>query len=214
MSRSSFNLDNILVGANNVGKTAVVDALRALFTAGEDYGLRLTESDIHHEPDVPPAGSITFSYIFLDLSFDDEADFLSALVPKGDGTMKVALTVEYTKVEGSDRLRVRKWAGDQEENVISADMLDNLRGVYLPPLRDAAQGLKPRRNSQLARLLVLLSDDAGKQLIEEDLRELDDKLKTRQPISDTQDKISMRHVEMLGDELAQQLKINLSSSDF
>ena len=205
---------NILVGANNVGKTAVVDALRALFTAGEDYGLRLTESDIHHEPDVPPAGSITFSYIFLDLSFDDEADFLSALVPKGDGTMKVALTVEYTKVEGSDRLRVRKWAGDQEENVISADMLDNLRGVYLPPLRDAAQGLKPRRNSQLARLLVLLSDDAGKQLIEEDLRELDDKLKTRQPISDTQDKISMRHVEMLGDELAQQLKINLSSSDF
>jgi len=205
---------NILVGANNVGKTAVVDALRALFTAGEDYGLRLTESDIHHEPEVPPAGSITFSYIFLDLSFDDEADFLSALVPKGDGTMKVALTVEYTKVEGSDRLRVRKWAGDQEENVISADMLDNLRGVYLPPLRDAAQGLKPRRNSQLARLLVLLSDDAGKQLIEEDLRELDDKLKTRQPISDTQDKISMRHVEMLGDELAQQLKINLSSSDF
>jgi len=205
---------NILVGANNVGKTAVVDALRALFTAGEDYGLRLTESDIHHEPEVPPAGSITFSYIFLDLSFDDEADFLSALVPKGDGRMKVALTVEYTKVEGSDRLRVRKWAGDQEENVISADMLDNLRGVYLPPLRDAAQGLKPRRNSQLARLLVLLSDDAGKQLIEEDLRELDDKLKTRQPISDTQDKISMRHVEMLGDELAQQLKINLSSSDF
>lgn len=205
---------NILVGGNNVGKTAVVDALRALFTAGEDYGLRLTESDIHHAPGASPAGRITFSYIFLDLSFEDEADFLPALVPQSDGSMKVALTVEYSKVEGSDRLRVRKWAGDQEENLISADMLDNLRGVYLPPLRDAAQGLKPRRNSQLARLLDLLSDDAGKQLIEDDLNQLDEKLQTRKPISDTQEKISTRHTEMLGSELAQELRINLSPSDF
>ena len=36
---------------------------------------------------------------------------------------------------------------------LTADMMENLRGVYLPPLRDASQGLKPSRTSQLARLL-------------------------------------------------------------
>jgi hypothetical protein len=37
-------------------------------------------------------------------------------------------------------------------------MMENLRGVYLPPLRDASQSLKPSRTSQLARLFQLLAN--------------------------------------------------------
>ncbi len=41
------------------------------------------------------------------------------------------------------------------------------------PLRDAAFGLRPSRSSQLARLLHILADDAGKLGIDGALKELD-----------------------------------------
>lgn len=41
-------------------------------------------------------------------------------------------------------------------------MADNVSMIgYLQPLRDAEQGLRPSRNSQLSRLLHLLSDNEG-----------------------------------------------------
>ncbi|WP_256360600.1 ATP-dependent nuclease [Methylomonas koyamae] len=93
-------------------------------------------------------------------------------------------------------------------------MMENLRGVYLPPLRDAAQGLKPSRTSQLARLFHLLADDAGRDRINDTLKKLDDELKKHQPVVTTQNAIKSRHDSMLGPQLAQALNLGLSGSDF
>jgi len=93
-------------------------------------------------------------------------------------------------------------------------MLENLRGVYLPPLRDASQGLKPNRTSQLSRLFQLLADDAGKEGVNNALKELDEELKKHQPIVSTQTAIKGRHGAMLGPQLAQVLDLVLSGSDF
>ena len=38
---------NVIVGPNNAGKTAVVDALRVLLSASDEGNLRLTELDLH-----------------------------------------------------------------------------------------------------------------------------------------------------------------------
>jgi putative ATP-dependent endonuclease of OLD family len=92
--------------------------------------------------------------------------------------------------------------------------MENLRGVYLPPLRDASQGLKPGRTSQLARLLQLLADDAGIDGINKALQELDGKLKAHLPIVSTHDAINFQHKTMLGPQLAQLLEVGLSASDF
>lgn len=93
-------------------------------------------------------------------------------------------------------------------------MMENLRGVYLPPLRDASQGLKPNRTSQLSRLFHLLADDAGKDGISNALKELDKELKEHPPIVSTRTAIKSRHSAMLGPQLAQALDLNLSGSDF
>lgn len=59
---------NILVGPNNVGKTTVIDALRALL-ATEDGQLRLTEDDLHVDKSSNnKASSIYFQYTFKGLS--------------------------------------------------------------------------------------------------------------------------------------------------
>lgn len=93
-------------------------------------------------------------------------------------------------------------------------MLENLRGVYLQPLRDAAQSLRPGRASQLSRLLRMLADDAGREGINQALSELDQNLRAHAPIVNTQNAITTRHASMLGEQLAQALEVGLSASDF
>ncbi|MES2256472.1 MAG: ATP-dependent endonuclease [Pseudomonadota bacterium] len=205
---------NVLVGPNNVGKTAVVDALRALLAGTDDPYPRFDTDDIHLPKGGTATGDIKFEYLFRDLSAEDEADFLHALRPGKEGKIEAVLGVVYGEPDKSGRLRSRKWCGHHDDILVNMGMLENLRSVYLPPLRDAAQGLKPSRTSQLSRLLNLLSDETGRTAIETSLKTLDDELKKHQPIVDTQNAIVTRHKAMLGGQFAQALNIGLSASDF
>jgi putative ATP-dependent endonuclease of OLD family len=206
---------NILVGANNVGKTAVVDALRALLSGPDEYPLRLGVDDLRLPSvgEVAP-GAITLHYVFRGLTPDDEADFLPAVKPGAHGALEAHITIRYAESDIGGRLRVRRWCGDHEDVGLSSDMLENLRGIYLPALRDASQGLKPSKTSQLARLLQLLADEDGRAGVDKALQELDTALKKHKPLVDTQSAITNRHGSMLGEQLAQELNVGLNGSDF
>lgn len=93
-------------------------------------------------------------------------------------------------------------------------MLENLRSVYLPPLRNAGQGLRPGRSSQLARLIQLLSDETGREEINKALIKLDDDLKKHAPLVDTHKAISTRHEAMIGTTMRQAIDLGLSGTDF
>lgn len=205
---------NVLVGGNNTGKTAVVDALRALLAGHEEPYPRLGEEDVHRPKGGTPSGDIVFEYMFTGLDTDDEADFLAALVPDAAGKLEAHIKIRYSDPDKGGRLRAKRWCGEHEEVGLTADMMENLRGVYLPPLRDASQGLKPGRTSQLARLLQLLAEDDGIEGIDKALQDLDKQLKTHLPIVNTQKAIDSRHKTMLGEQLAQLLEVGLSASDF
>lgn len=205
---------NVLVGSNNVGKTAVVDALRALLAGHDEPYPRLGEEDVHHPKDGTPSGDIVFEYVFTALDADDEADFLAALIPDAEGKLEAHIKIRYSDPDKGGRLRTKRWCGEHEDVGLTADMMENLRGVYLPPLRDASQGLKPSRTSQLARLLQLLADEDGIEGIDKALQDLDNKLKTHLPIVNTQHAIDTRHKTMLGEQLAQLLEVGLSASNF
>ncbi|BDB27802.1 ATP-dependent endonuclease [Cupriavidus sp. P-10] len=205
---------NVLVGANNVGKTAIVDALRALLAGHDEPYPRLDIDDVHRPPGGTPAGDITFEYVFRALDEDDEADFLPALKLDAAGKAEAHITIRYAEADKTGRLRAKRWCGDHDDTGLTADMMENLRGVYLPPLRDASQSLKPSRTSQLARLFQLLSDDAGRDGINDVLKKLDEELKRHPPITATQKAIKGRHDSMLGPQLSQLLELGLSGSDF
>jgi putative ATP-dependent endonuclease of OLD family len=205
---------NVIVGANNVGKTAVVDALRALLAGQDEPYPRMSIEDVHHPKGGVPSGDITFQYVFRDLSADDEADFLSALHPNADGSLEARISIRYSDPDKTGRLRPKQWCGEFEDVGLTTDMKENLRGVYLPPLRDASQGLRPNRTSQLARLFQLLADDSGRAEIEKALQTLDQELKKQKSIVNTHDAISKRHGSMLGPQLAQALELGLSGTDF
>jgi putative ATP-dependent endonuclease of OLD family len=205
---------NVLVGGNNVGKTAVVDALRALLAGHDEPYPRLSEDDVHRPTGGTSSGDIVFEYVFSGLSLDDEADFLASLVPSAAGGLEARITIRYSDPDNAGRLRAKRWCGEHEDVGLTADMMEYLRGVYLPPLRDASQGLKPGRTSQLARLLTLFADPTGVDDINFSLQKLDSELKKQLPILHTHEAISTRHQTMLGPQLAQLLEVGLSASDF
>lgn len=212
---------NVIVGPNNAGKTAVVDALRVLLAASDEGNLRLTELDLHEKPGGATSPTATFTFVFSDLSEQNEADFANALVPVKDSDGKKILSydarfsVQYTHAELGGRLRLRRWVGQHEENVMTTEMLEELRAIYLQPLRDPEQGLKPGRRSQLSKLIQnMMPDKAGQDALVQKLTDIDDELAKNEPISTTTSAISNKHQAMLGSVLAQILKLDLTPSNF
>lgn len=114
---------NVIVGPNNSGKTAVVDALRVLLSASDEGNIRLTELDLHQKRDGTKATEATFTFVFRGLSETEEADFVTALVPVKDGTGKILeyeakFSVRYSQTDAGGRLRLRRWVGEHEENLL------------------------------------------------------------------------------------------------
>lgn len=210
---------NVIVGPNNAGKTAVVDALRVLLSASDEGNLRLTELDLHQAPSGVRSPSATFTFIFSGLSEAHEADFITALLPVRSAAGNIVgyeaqFNVQYNQAEPGGRLRLRRWVGLHEENVMTTEMLENLRAIYLQPLRDPAQGLKPGRMSQLSKLIQNMTDKDQREELVETLKAIDKDLQSKHPVSSANTAISTRHETMLGKELAQQLHLDLTSSDF
>lgn len=212
---------NAIVGPNNAGKTAVVDALRVLLAASDEGSLRLTELDLHERSGAAKTPTATFTFMFSDLSEQNEADFANALVPIKDTDGKRILSydarfcVQYTQAEPGGRLRLRRWVGQHEENVMTTEMLEELRAIYLQPLRDPEQGLKPGRMSQLSKLIQnMMPDKSKREELVQKLTNIDNELAKNEPISTTTSTISTKHKAMLGDVLAQALRLDLTPSDF
>lgn len=212
---------NVLVGPNNVGKTAVLDALRALLSTTEDGALRISESDLHIPRAVGgvPSAQLSFHYVFRGLTVDEEADFWTALKPAhgpvgAAAAYEAHIHVRYSSADSGGRMRPKRWCGDHEENALTSDMLDDLRAIYLPPLRDPAFGLRPSRSSQIARLIHRLSDESAKQELVEALQRFDTELKSKKPVEQTQTAIQTSHESMLGSDMKQALNVGLTSPNF
>lgn len=159
--------------------------------------------------------------MFSGLSEQNEADFSNALIAiKGaDGKAieryDAQFSVQYTQAEPGGRLRLRRWVGLHEENSMTTEMLEELRAIYLQPLRDPEQGLKPGRLSQISKLIQnMMPDKAARKELVEKLTAIDEELAKNEPISTTNTAISTKHESMLGKVLAQDLKLDLTTSDF
>jgi putative ATP-dependent endonuclease of OLD family len=100
---------NVILGENNSGKSAVIDALRHVFSLGSDRrDIYCSEDDFHHDT----KGNVeneTFELhvTFADLSPDEQAHFSICLSPsEGEGTAQLHLRIERmggAAVGGSDR---------------------------------------------------------------------------------------------------------------
>ena len=151
-----------LVGENDAGKTAVIDALRfALGTRDQEY-IRVEDTDFHW-----PLGSkerrneIRVRCRFAGLTAKEKGGFAEYLTYEEDGGGHEA--VLYVNWTAKDRSGVRSGrrfvlsefrSGESGDGPpLDAEARDLLRATYLRPLRDAQRALSAGRGSRLSQIL-------------------------------------------------------------
>ena len=154
---------NLLVGENDSGKTAIVDAIKfVLQTQSHDYQ-RLEEEDFFLSPGTEPtdanrAKSFKIECIFrgFDAENNEAANFLEWLgIEKDcDGNDGYFLKVTLNSERKDRKITYDIKAGPYDEGIqLDGAARDFLRVTYLKPLRDAERELIPGRRSRLAQIL-------------------------------------------------------------
>ncbi|MHB1258712.1 ATP-dependent nuclease [Thiobacillus sp.] len=148
---------NILVGENDAGKTAVVDAIRqVLWTTSYEF-VRLFETDFHI------SGSKRTTSLFIEatlaeLSPEQEAAVLEWLTHEVDGSRSLILHLQARWVPPQENKRgrvdaVTRAGRDGAGPEIGSAVRELVRTTYLRPLRDAEAELRPGRQSRLSQIL-------------------------------------------------------------
>ncbi len=151
---------NVLVGENNIGKTALVDAIRAALgptsTTGES--IRLTSDDRHRQLDGGYLDApVVIKLVFAGMSAAEQAQFIDILNfdPTAPENSTAQLNFQWSWNDKTQRYSVRRWgdAADFSENAVPEDVLQSIPVTLLGALRDATTSLLPGRHSRLANLL-------------------------------------------------------------
>ena len=157
-----------LVGRNDSGKTAIIDALRYVLLTRDQAYLRVHPSDFHVSSEGDVADEVQISCHFSDLTESDKAAFVEFLSYVDS---KPVLQITWTARRKSSGQPARHWvdislrAGlDATGPTLDQSARDLLAAAYLRPLRDAAREMSPGQGSRLSQILanvdaIRLGDD-------------------------------------------------------
>jgi len=146
-----------LVGENDSGKTAVIDALRfALGTSDQEWN-RLEDSEFHANA---LSREIKIVCKFEELSPRDRRAFVEYLTYGTNPSDKPVLYVNWTAKDTGETYRGRPYRRTEVRSgengngpQFDSNARELLRATYLRPLRDAEQSLSAGRGSRLAQVL-------------------------------------------------------------
>ena len=142
---------NIIIGENNSGKTAIIDALRICLGCGKpDNTIYVQNSDLHINPEDPSENNTTIQFDLI-FEFGDapiERDcFYDFISQDKDNPQKQTIQLHLKFIqENNGRKKYFKriiWGGDNEGQQIPYESLQEIFYTYLSPLRDAVSCLRP-----------------------------------------------------------------------
>ena len=150
-----------LVGENDAGKTALVDALRLVLGTSDQEYLRLETADFHRPVGaIDAADEITITCLFDGLTKGDRGAFAEYLsyqaTDKGTKTvLHVTWTAKRSSVGTSRRYVPTEWRTGEDGTGPNLDAGAKflLMATYLRPLRDADRAMSAGRGSRLSQIL-------------------------------------------------------------
>ena len=145
---------NLLVGENDAGKTAIVDAIKyVLNTQSFDYIRPSYEDFFNSESDeLHRKNDFYIECIFEDLKSHEASSFLEWLGFYDDGKSFLKIWLSAKRKDRKIFYEIRAGA-DDEGSQLSAEARDYLRVTYLKALRDAESELSPKKGSRLSQIL-------------------------------------------------------------
>lgn len=166
----AFNLSlkpglTALVGENDAGKTAVIDALRYVLGTRDQEQFRVDESDFHRSLEGDQADQITIRLVFRDLTKADRGAFVEYLTYEEVEKRRQVCLVLIWSVKRATASSSRRAASPEWRTGANGDgpLLDFgtrslLTATYLRPLRDAERAMSAGRGSRLSQILQHTSE--------------------------------------------------------
>jgi putative ATP-dependent endonuclease of the OLD family len=151
-----------LVGENDAGKTAVVDALRLLLGTRDQEYLRLEPTDFHRPSDLGNrTEQILIRCTFEGLTAQDRGAFAEYLTYRRSSAavetvLHVTWTAKRNEKEGTSRRYLPiEWrsGSDGDGPLLDPSARFLLTATYLRPLRDAERAMSAGRGSRLSQIL-------------------------------------------------------------
>jgi len=147
---------NLLIGANDSGKTAIIDAIRYCLGTITYDSIRVDIEDFYQNPQTKDRANELKIECTFDGFIDEEAgQFLEWInIDKDTSPVIKELRVWFTATNRNNRIITNLKAGiDDEGQFIEGGARDLLRVTYLKPLRDAENELSPGYHSRLYQIL-------------------------------------------------------------
>jgi putative ATP-dependent endonuclease of OLD family len=171
---------NVLIGENNAGKTAVIDALRVCLSYGNQRReIYISQSDFHYHKNTisNEADNIDF-HLHFHIDVPEEAGWFNDLLcVQEDGTQDLQLHFRF-HLDENKRIKHKVWGGANEGQPIALEVLFLIYYVHLDALRDAEQYLKPIRGNRLGQLYSNIQIDSDHEADQEKKRELAKKVRS------------------------------------
>jgi putative ATP-dependent endonuclease of OLD family len=148
---------NILIGENNSGKTAIIDALRLCIGFGNlhrDFYIKDNDFHCQRQNIADAASEIEFHLYFKIEAAEETAWYIDLLNSDENGVQDLQMHFKYyiDEKNGIKKIKYRVWGGANEGQLISPDALSLLSYVHLDALRDAEHFLRPVRGNKLGQL--------------------------------------------------------------
>ncbi|RML53561.1 SMC domain protein [Pseudomonas syringae pv. pisi] len=151
-----------LVGQNDAGKTAVIDAIRHVLQTRDADFMRLQPEDFHITPNQTQKSEITLLCQFSNLSTAEQGAFAEYLTYDD---AEISLYVYWTARRLSESAAARRWVDisvrtgkDGSGPNLDSNVRQLLAAAYLRPLRDAEREMSPGRGSRLSQILSNFPD--------------------------------------------------------
>jgi putative ATP-dependent endonuclease of OLD family len=143
---------NVLIGENDSGKSAIIDAIRIVLKTHSYEYFRVDEEDFYKN-----SNWFRIELVFSGLESFEAKNFVEWLGWTGKGIKAVPyLRIVYDVARQLDRILPSeiKAGVDDEGQQLTAEAREYLKVTYLKPLRDAANELISKRNSRFSQILL------------------------------------------------------------
>lgn len=159
---------NILIGENDSGKTAIIDAIKTTLGTNSNIPNWISDEDFSEG-----TNEFCLECIFDGLTPKEQSYFLEWLTVEGDNFEKTELRVilkatKYQDINHRSKINKELLAGSEGyEASLPMIAQEYLRTTYLKPLRDAENELKPGYRSRISKIIEGLDAFKNEQVKEE-----------------------------------------------
>lgn len=147
---------NALIGENDSGKTAVIDALKLVLLTQSNEHIRPVDEDFYKPINGEACSEFKIDCTITEFTQNEAKNFIEYLKFKKNGD-KVEYTLElhYRAWKEGHKIFQELRAGDVDDGIsIDGKARDLLRAVYLKPLRDAEREMSSGRGSRISQILL------------------------------------------------------------